>query len=51
MIIYSETKKIKNITGIDMDYEIPKDADIIVDTEQDSIQICVSKIIDNLENT
>ena len=34
-----------------MDYEIPKDADIIVDTEQDSIQICVSKIIDSLENT
>ena len=49
--IYSETKKIKNVTGIDMDYEIPKDADIIVDTEQDSIQICVSKIIDSLEKT
>jgi len=47
--IYSETKKIKNVTGIDMDYEIPEDADIIVDTEQDSIQICVSKIIDSLE--
>ena len=30
-----------------MDPEIPKDADIVVDTEQDSIQICVSKIIDS----
>lgn len=41
--------KIKNFTGIDSPFEKPEDADIIVNTNENSLEVCLQKLIDYLE--
>ena len=41
--------EIKNYTGINSPYEVPKNADLIVDTEQETIENSVSIIMNFLE--
>jgi adenylylsulfate kinase-like enzyme len=36
--------EIKNFTGIDQIYEVPEDADLVLDTELDSIEESVEKL-------
>jgi adenylylsulfate kinase len=38
--------KIKDFTGISSSYETPKNPDLTIDTESDSIEICIAKILD-----
>ena len=40
--------EIKNFTGIDDPYEEPENPEIIVDTDKESIEECVEKIIAKL---
>ena len=43
--LYSnQTKKIKNITGLHSNYDVPKDADIVLDTEKLSVLQSVNRI-------
>ena len=41
--------KINNYTGIDSPYEVPENADLIIDTEQETIEDSVSIIINFLK--
>lgn len=41
--------KIKNFTGVDSPFEIPKDPDLIVDTATNSLEICMQQLIVNFE--
>ena len=38
--------KIKDFTGISSSYETPKNPDLTINTESDSIEICIAKILD-----
>ena len=42
--------EIKNYTGIDSPYEIPEDPEIIIDTDKESVQESVAKVIELLKN-
>ena len=42
--------EIKNYTGIDSPYEIPEDPEIIIDTDKESLQESVAKVIELLKN-
>jgi adenylylsulfate kinase len=42
--------EIRNFTGIDAPYEEPDDAEIIVDTDSETVEECVGKILAYLEN-
>ena len=41
--------EIKNYTGIDSPYEIPKNPELIIDTDKESLEESVSKIFSFLE--
>lgn len=43
--------KIKNFIGIDehVPYEVPDNADLILDTEHNDVQVCVSKLLEFVE--
>jgi adenylylsulfate kinase len=41
--------KMENLIGVDDRYDIPKTPDLVVDTEQESVESSVSKILDYLE--
>jgi adenylylsulfate kinase-like enzyme len=41
--------EIKNYTGISSPYEVPKNADLIIDTEKETIEASVSIIISFLK--
>jgi len=36
--------KIKNFTGVDSIYEVPKNADILLDTDKNTARECVEKL-------
>lgn len=40
--------EIKDFTGVSAPFEEPLDADVVVDTEHNSIEDCVKKILDNI---
>jgi adenylylsulfate kinase len=42
--------EIKNYTGIDSPYEIPKNPELIIDTDKESLEESVSKIFSFLES-
>lgn len=42
--------EIKNFTGIDAPYEIPKQPDILIQTEKESLEIAVKKIVTFVQN-
>ena len=42
--------EIKNFTGIDAPYEAPKHPDILIETEKESIEEAVQKVINFVEN-
>ena len=46
--LYKKARKgdIKNFTGIDSPFELPKNPDLIVDTSSYSIEECTNKILD-----
>ena len=46
--LYKKARKgdIKNFTGIDSPFELPKNPDLIVDTSSSSIEECTNKILD-----
>ncbi|WP_421764118.1 adenylyl-sulfate kinase [Ekhidna sp.] len=41
--------KIKHFTGIDSPFEIPENPDIVVDTANNSLEYCLSQLIENIE--
>ena len=41
----SKSKKVKNITGVHSNYDIPKDPDIKIDTSESDINNSISKIL------
>ena len=41
--------EIKHMTGIDDPYEPPESPDLVVDTERESLEECVSKVLGKLE--
>jgi adenylyl-sulfate kinase len=41
----SKSKKVKNITGVHSNYDIPKDSDIKIDTSESDINNSISKIL------
>ena len=41
--------KIKNFTGIDSPFEIPKNPEVIVDTANNSLQFCSDQLINEIE--
>ena len=41
--------KIKNFTGIDSPFEIPKNPEVIVDTANNSLQFCSDQLIYEIE--
>jgi len=49
--LYKKARKgeIKNFTGIDSEYEIPKNPEIVVDTMQDSIGECADQVVAYLQ--
>jgi adenylylsulfate kinase len=38
--------KIKNFTGIDSPFEQPKNADVVVKTNEESLEVCTKKILE-----
>ena len=42
--------KIKNMTGISAPYEEPENPDLIIDTEIESLDVSVKKVIELVEN-
>ena len=38
--------KIPQFTGISSNYEVPKDADLVLDTEKDAVELCVHTIFE-----
>ena len=41
--------KIKHFTGIDSPFEIPENPDVIVDTANNSLEVCLQKLIEKIE--
>jgi adenylylsulfate kinase-like enzyme len=41
--------EISNFTGIDSDYEVPQNAEIVIDTSAQSLEASVEQIIDYLK--
>ncbi len=41
--------EIKEFTGIDSPYEEPSNPDLIVDTQANSVEVCVSQVVDYIE--
>ena len=47
--LYSnKSKKIKNITGVHTNYDIPTDADLVLDTEKLSVSQSVNRLFKSL---
>lgn len=46
--LYQKARKgeLRNFTGIDANYEAPKQAELTVDTEQKSIEICTQELVE-----
>jgi len=42
--------EIENFTGISQEYQIPKEPDIIVDTENNTIEECIKQILGAIKN-
>lgn len=42
--------EIKRFTGIDSEYEVPLSPDLIIDTENTSVELCVAGLINFLQN-
>jgi adenylylsulfate kinase len=42
--------EIKNYTGIDSPYEIPKNPELVIETDKESLEASVSKIFSFLES-
>lgn len=49
--LYKKARKgeIKNFTGIDSDYEVPENPDVVVNTVEDSIQECANEVVKYLQ--
>lgn len=44
----ARTGEIKNYTGISAPYEVPQQPELILDTENDTVEHCVDKVVDTL---
>ena len=46
----NKEKGFENFIGVSLDFEEPKDADIVLDTDKESIEECKNKLIEFLKN-
>ncbi|MFN6946478.1 MAG: adenylyl-sulfate kinase, partial [Cytophagaceae bacterium] len=42
--------KIKDFTGVDAPYEEPKNPDLILNTDEEDLNLCVNKVLQMLED-
>ncbi|MGZ3862921.1 MAG: adenylyl-sulfate kinase [Bacteroidia bacterium] len=44
------SEKLKNLTGVNDPFEIPKNADLVIDTDKGSVEESVKKLVDFIKN-